>query len=69
MTYTFDCDGWCGREGVDARPALTGEFNEDWYKADPAGDLLKDQGYRPGDLVTLCGDCVQRLLLEVQPER
>ncbi len=67
MPFTYQCDGWCDDEHHEDRPALTGEFNEEWYKTSAVGDHLAEQGYGPGDLVTLCGECVQRLLLEVQP--
>lgn len=63
MTYTFVCDGWC-QAHHDDRPALMGEFNEAWFKSTPEGGHLSDQGLSPGDIVTLCGSCTSRLLLE-----
>jgi len=67
MTYRYECDGWCGDGTYDGRPALTCEFNEDWYDSTPAGDHLRQRGYEPGDLVTFCGDCTTRLLCNDQP--
>lgn len=69
MPYHYDCDGFCdGADGdtydEEDRPALTGEFNEHWYESTPYGDQLRQAGYEPGDLVTLCPDCVDQLLLE-----
>jgi len=64
MTYIYECDGWCDGDVHDERPALTGEFNEQFYKATRIGGQLAQAGYDVGDLVTLCGDCVHRLLLE-----
>ncbi|RKS83300.1 hypothetical protein BDK61_2643 [Haloarcula quadrata] len=64
MTYVYDCDGWCDDDIHDERPALTGEFNEEFYKSTAIGGRLSEQGYDLGDLVTLCGPCVERLLIE-----
>lgn len=68
MPYLYQCDGFCDadeEEPHDERPAFTGEFNEDWLEdIDPAaGDRLKQAGYEPHDLVTLCPDCVEELLI------
>jgi len=63
MTYLYECDGFCEHEGpYQGRPALTCEFNEDWYESTPYGDQLRQLGYEPGDLVTLCGECTRQLL-------
>lgn len=67
MTYVYECDGWCDSDVHDERPALTGEFNEEFYKTSPIGGYLSEQGYGMGDLVTLCGPCVERLLIKVEP--
>lgn len=64
MTYIYECDGFCNEQRFEGRPALTAEFNEDWYNSTPHGDQLHQADYEPGDLVTLCPDCTQRLLLE-----
>lgn len=64
MPYFYQCDGFCDGTEHEDRPALTGEFNEHWYDSSPAGDHLRQAGYEPEDLVTLCPDCVVRLLLE-----
>lgn len=65
MTYIFQCDGFCGgRVEKETRPALTAEFSEQWFKTSQYADYLKQQGYEPGDLVTLCGDCLHKLLIE-----
>lgn len=63
MPYIYTCDAWCD-ETFEDRPALTAEFNEHWYNSTPSGDQLRQQGYEPGDLVTICPDCTRRLLLE-----
>jgi len=64
MTYIYECDGFCNEGSFDGRPALTAEFNEDWYDSTPYGDQLRRQGYEPGDLVTLCPECTRKLLLD-----
>lgn len=64
MTYIFECDGFCNEGPQNSQPALTAEFSERWFKTTKYGDHLKDQGYEPGDLVTLCGECTRRLLLD-----
>ncbi|MFC4549395.1 MULTISPECIES: hypothetical protein [Halorussus] len=63
MTYIYECDGFCD-EGPQDRPALTAEFSEQWFKTTTYGDHLKEHGYEPGDLVTLCGECTRQLLLD-----
>jgi len=67
MPYNYECDGWCGDDVHADRPALTGEFNEQFYRSTPIGGHLSEAGYAEGDLVTLCGQCVGRLLLEEGP--
>lgn len=62
MTYIFTCDGWCGSVHHD-RPALMSEFNESWFKSTRAGGELEAAGFSPGDVVTLCGACTERLLV------
>jgi hypothetical protein len=62
MGYIYQCDGFCEQQQFDERPALTGEFNETWYESTPCGDVLRQRGYEPGDLVTLCSDCTMTLL-------
>lgn len=64
MVYIYECGGFCDQGPIDERPALTAEFNEDWYDSTPYGDQLRQHGYEPGDLITLCPDCTRRLLLE-----
>ncbi|GGO03554.1 hypothetical protein [Haloarcula pellucida] len=65
MTYHYECDGFCDHDGFrSGRPALTAEFNEDWYDSTPHGDQLRQEGYEPGDLVTLCPDCTHELLTQ-----
>lgn len=63
MGYIYDCDGFCGRTAIDARPALTAEFNESWFDEGAAGDRLYQAGFEAGDLVTLCPECTERLLI------
>lgn len=63
MPYVYQCDGFCETDTHSKRPALTGEFNEHWYNEGDAGDRLRQEGYEPGDLVTLCPKCVLELLL------
>lgn len=63
MGYIYNCDGFCDTGGIEDRPALTAEFNEHWYETSAYGDKLRECGYEPGDLVTLCPDCTERLLL------
>jgi hypothetical protein len=67
MPYLYQCDGFCdadGEEPRDGRPPFTGEFNEDWYDNTRYGDQLRQHGYEPGDLITLCPECTRELLLD-----
>lgn len=64
MPYIYTCDGFCeGTPENDERPMLTAEFNEYLYDNRPIGDHLREAGYSKGDLVTLCPDCVEELLI------
>ncbi|OYR79341.1 hypothetical protein DJ84_18475 [Halorubrum ezzemoulense] len=63
MGYIYNCDGFCDRVEIEDRPALTAEFNEDWFDDGAAGDRLRQAGFEAGDLVTLCPDCTERLLI------
>jgi hypothetical protein len=65
MVYVYNCDGWCNGDDQrhNERPAFTAEFNEQWFRtAQSAGRVA--QHFDEGDLVTLCGDCTEQLLLE-----
>jgi len=64
MTYIYECDGYCDTVDHDDRPAFTAEFNQEFYRSTQIGGELAAAGYDEGDLVTLCGPCVRRLLLE-----
>ena len=64
MGYIYRCDGFCNHGPFNERPALTAEFNEQWYESTPFGDELRQHGYEPGDLVTLCPQCTMELLTE-----
>lgn len=61
MTYTYDCDGWCG-DGHDSPPALMGEFSERWFTSSKTGGKVSELGYEAGDIITFCGSCTNRLL-------
>jgi len=58
MGYTFTCDSCGGRH--DHAPPLMGEFRETFLKTAPTvfADL-----YDPGETVTLCELCCEKLLL------
>jgi|GEM_PF-1710069 hypothetical protein len=65
MTYQYNCDGFCNRDTIySGRPALTAEFNEEWYKSSRIGGQLHEHEYDAGDLITLCPECTRRLLIE-----
>lgn len=65
MTYIYECDGFCEpRTEYRGRPALTAEFNEDWFHQTRYGDVLEQHDYTAGDLITLCPECTQTLLIE-----
>lgn len=65
MPYVYQCDGFCDPDEVkQGRPAITGEFNEQWFQSSSAGGQVAGANYDAGDLVTLCGPCVLQLLLE-----
>lgn len=68
MTYVYNCDGYCGddEQRHDERPALTAEFNEEWFRTTLDGGHVANE-YDEGDLITLCGPCTRRLLLD-EPE-
>lgn len=65
MPYVYNCDGYCGADEQrhNDRPALTAEFNEQWFKTAEEAGLVANE-YDPGDLVTLCGPCTRQLLLD-----
>lgn len=63
MTYIYECDGWCDGDVHDDRPALTGEFSEEFMKSTELGGEISSLGYNATDLVTLCPDCLHRLLV------
>jgi len=58
MGYTFTCDSCGGRH--DHAPPFMGEFRETFLKTAPTvfADL-----YDPGETVTLCELCCEKLLL------
>lgn len=58
MGYTFTCDD-C-RRGFDSAPPFMGEFSERFLKT--ADSPLVDK-YQPGETVTLCRDCSEKILL------
>ena len=60
MGYTFVCDD-C-RTGYNRAPAFMGEFRESFLEATEAGGRFADAGYRPGQTVTLCAECMERVL-------
>lgn len=64
MTYIYECDGFCSEPPFEGRPALTAEFNEDWYDSTKYGDQLRQANYEPGDLVTFCPECTRKLLID-----
>lgn len=68
MPYVYNCDGYCESDDQrhDERPALTAEFNEEWFRtSQDAGPVASE--YDEGDLITLCGACSKRLLVD-EPE-
>ena len=60
MGYTFNCDD-CGR-GYNRSPAFMGEFRESFLEATEAGGVFADAGYRPGQTVTICAECMEDVL-------
>lgn len=63
MTYTYTCDGWCDGDHHEERPAITAEFNQEWFRTTvEAGRVAQE--YDEGELVTLCGPCTERLLIK-----
>lgn len=64
MTYSYTCDGYCQPDQHhDEMPAFAGELRESWYDNRPLADTLKAAGCHPGQTITFCPDCVERLLL------
>jgi hypothetical protein len=59
MGYTYKCDS-CGT-GYDDFPPFAGEFTETFLKTD--GGLFADAGFRPGQKVTVCADCMTEVVL------
>lgn len=65
MTYHYECDGFCEPGTVrESRPALTAEFNEQFFRSSRIGGQLAEHEFDAGDLITLCPECTRRLLLE-----
>ncbi|WEL29868.1 hypothetical protein [Haloferax volcanii] len=60
MGYDYTCDK-CDHEGE--YPGLLGTFNKRTWTTTPFGELLQEHGYELGDTVTLCSDCVTKVLL------
>lgn len=60
MGYDYTCDD-CGH-GYGGPPPFMGEFRESFLEATEAGGLFAEAGYRPGQTVTLCADCMERVL-------
>ncbi len=58
MGYTFQCDS-CGTE-YDHAPPFMGEFRETFLKT---SDSPLTELFKPGQTVTLCRDCSERVLL------
>lgn len=56
MTYTFNCDV-CG-DRHDHAPPFMGEFRESFLKTFPTPLAEK---YNPGETITVCQDCSERL--------
>lgn len=65
MTYHYECDGFCKPGTIrSGRPALTAEFNEQFFNSSRIGGVLAEHDYEAGDLITLCPECTQTLLVE-----
>lgn len=58
MGYTFNCDGCGARQ--DHAPPFMGEFRESFLKTTPTPFA---ELYEPGETVTLCEECCQKLIL------
>lgn len=58
MGYTYNCDG-CGNR-YDSFPPFTGEFTETFIKTSPS---MLAEAFSPGQKVTLCRECCERVLL------
>ena len=39
-----------------------GEFRESFLEATEAGGVFADAGYRPGQTITICADCMEDVL-------
>jgi hypothetical protein len=57
MGYTFTCD--CCASGFDHAPPFMGELSETFLKT---SDSPLTELYRPGETVTLCRGCCERVL-------
>ena len=65
MTYHYECDAFCPPETIHSgRPALTAEFNEQFFKSSRIGGQLNECDYDAGDLITLCPECTRTFLIE-----
>lgn len=60
MGYTYSCDD-CG-DDHDSLPAFMGEIRETWFKTTEIGGYLADEGYSPGQTITICGPCLKKIL-------
>lgn len=61
MGYVAGCDGCGGR--CDPAPALLCQFSPEFFRTDPLAGDLNASGFEEGDTVTLCGECVARILI------
>ena len=59
MGYTFICND-CGR-GFDTFPPFAGEFTEEFLQSTRAGGKFAER-YSKGEKVTMCADCMERVL-------
>ncbi|UHQ96481.1 hypothetical protein [Natrinema halophilum] len=65
MTYHYECDGFCEPQTIyRTRPALTAEFNEQFFESTRIGGQLAEHEFEVGDLITLCPECTRRLLID-----
>ena len=58
MGYNYTCDS-CNNKSEDSPPFM-GEFRESFLKTD--GGIFAEQ-YAPGQTITLCPECVGKVLL------
>jgi len=61
MGYDYTCDK-CSHHGED--PGFLATFNKRTWTTTPFGEFMQAQGYELGDTITICPECVRKILTD-----